>query len=81
MDLCTVKMLKDERGSPDGVHLRPYYAGKSYDIPSGLAKAFVEDIGCAEYVEREQVMPAGADLPNLPPTEKVPPTRKPAQRK
>jgi hypothetical protein len=81
MDLRTVRMLKDERGSPDGVHLRPYYAGKRYDIPSGLARAFVEDIGCAEYVEREQVMPAVADFPDTPPTEKVTPTRKPAQRK
>lgn len=52
MDLRTVKMLKDERGSPDGVHLRPYYAGKSYDIPEGLAKAFVVDMLCAEYVDR-----------------------------
>lgn len=81
MDLRTVKMLKDEHGSPDGVHLRPYYAGKRYDIPEGLAKAFVEDMQCAEYVEREQAMPAVADLPELSQIEKVTPTRKTAQRK
>ena len=46
-----IKMTRNQRGSQDGIRLEEFQAGRSYDMLDSLARAFVDDIGCAEYVE------------------------------
>ena len=41
MRTITVKMTRDESGSVDGVNVRRYYKGKSYDLPEDLAGVFI----------------------------------------
>jgi hypothetical protein len=42
----TVKMTKTREGSPDGIAVQRYEAGKTYDLPAALATVFVaEDWG------------------------------------
>lgn len=57
MKVVTITMLKDERGSPDGLVLRDYAKGVTYDVPQDLAKAFVEDMQCAVYGDRASPSP------------------------
>ena len=45
-----IKMLKKEKGSPDGVSIETYQSGKCYWVSEGLCKAFVEQLKCAELV-------------------------------
>ena len=51
MKLRTVKMLKDCKGCPDGINVRPYYKGEEYNLPDSLGRVFVEDLKVAEDVE------------------------------
>lgn len=51
MKLNTVVMLKDCKGCPDGVNVRPYYKGKEYNLPEDLADSFVNDLGVAHNVD------------------------------
>jgi hypothetical protein len=38
-----VKMLRTEKGSPNGIQVRTYEQGKEYDIPGGsLPRLFIE---------------------------------------
>ena len=50
MEFLTVKMLKDEQGSPDGIKVRTYYKDCKYDLPKPLAISFVEHIKCSIYI-------------------------------
>ena len=47
-------MIKDTKGSPDGLHVYEYEAGKTYSTPSeiskSLAEVFVKEMKVAEYV-------------------------------
>ena len=43
-------MKTSARGSPDGLRLREYEAGRTYDLPEDLARAFVVDMKVATYV-------------------------------
>lgn len=47
-----ILMLETHRGCEDGFHARRYHKGKTYDISSTLACAFVNN-GWAVTVERE----------------------------
>ncbi len=42
-----VTMLKEEKGSPNGIRVEKYLANESYDIPERLANVFI-DIGSAK---------------------------------
>lgn len=41
--MVRVKMTRNAKGSPNGYIVKQYDAGKEYDLPEGLARAFVED--------------------------------------
>ena len=45
-----IRMIKEKRGSIDGIHIQTYYQGEEYDLPPDLAHAFI-DLGCAELTE------------------------------
>lgn len=51
MDIRTIKMLKDQKGAPNGVIVRPYYEGETYDLPKDLSQSFVEELRVAKYVD------------------------------
>lgn len=51
MDIRTIKMLRDQKGAPNGVIVRPYYEGETYDLPEDLSQSFVEELRVAEYVD------------------------------
>lgn len=42
-----VRMLKESKGSPDGIRVETYKVGKSYEIPENLASVFLK-LGWAE---------------------------------
>lgn len=42
-----VKMLKTEKGSPNGIRVIEYIKGEEYEMPEKLADVFIS-IGCAE---------------------------------
>ena len=42
-----VRMLKTERGSPDGIHINVYKKDKDYTITDSLAHTFVKKMGVA----------------------------------
>jgi len=50
MQIVKVRMKTSARGSPDGLRLREYEAGRTYDLPKDLARAFVEHMKVATYV-------------------------------
>ena len=54
MEIVTVKMLKDAKGSPDGFICRLYESDKEYDLPKSLSDVFVS-LGVAENVVVEAV--------------------------
>lgn len=39
--IMKVKMIKTMKGSPDGIQVNEYEAGKEYDLPEGLANNFL----------------------------------------
>lgn len=45
----TVKMLRNEKGSPDGVNVQVYSKDQEYNLPSSLSDVFLK-IGAAELV-------------------------------
>lgn len=45
-----VTMTKTQQGSPDHIRVETYKEGQEYDLPDFLAKTFVEEVKCAEYV-------------------------------
>ena len=53
-----IKMLKDEKGSTDGINVRVFYKDKEYDLPTDLVKAFVDDMQVAERVKSKAVTEA-----------------------
>lgn len=46
-----VTMLKEEKGSPNGIRVEKYLANESYDMPERLANVFI-DIGSAREAGR-----------------------------
>ncbi len=52
--MTRVKMLRNKHGSPDGVRVNHYEKDVEYDLPEGLAKAFVETDRVAEYLDVEK---------------------------
>ena len=48
-----IKMVKTSLGSPDGIKVQQYEAGKVYDVPEELGLLFVES-EVAKKVEREK---------------------------
>lgn len=47
-------MLKDAKGSPDGIITRSYNKSNEYDLPESLANAFVNDLKVAKIVEPDK---------------------------
>ncbi len=47
VELVTIKMLKDQTGSSDGLAVELYKQGKTYNLTKSLAKVFVQ-MGVAE---------------------------------
>jgi hypothetical protein len=47
-----VKIVKTTPGSPDGIHVKKYEAGQSYELPENLAQTFV-GMGVAEIIIEE----------------------------
>jgi len=47
-------MLKDAKGSTDGISTRSYDKGNEYDLPESLANAFVNDMKVAKIIEPEK---------------------------
>jgi len=45
-----IRMLSTERGSPDGLTVSTYLAGREYDVPDALLMAFI-DMGACEIVD------------------------------
>lgn len=43
----TIRMLKTEKGSPDGINIQVYERGREYDLPKSLSDVFLK-IGSAE---------------------------------
>lgn len=39
--MAKIKMLVDDKGSPNGSHVVDYAKGQTYDVPAELAEAFV----------------------------------------
>lgn len=67
--MTEIRMLRAERGSPNGIKVVQYEAGQTYDLPAALAKAFSDDMNppAAEYVTAEPVEPpADKDGDNAP---------------
>lgn len=50
-----VKMLKNERGSQDGLYIQNFVEGEIYDIVQDLASVFVDVMKVAEYIKDEPV--------------------------
>jgi hypothetical protein len=48
-----IKMTRNKHGSPDGFSVTHYVQDEEYDVPEGLAKAFVEHDKVAKYVDAE----------------------------
>ncbi len=55
--MITVRMLKTQKGSVDGVHLRVYCENRLYDLPEELAFAFIYDLKCAKETVRGSLLP------------------------
>jgi hypothetical protein len=51
-----IKMLKNERGSQDGLYIQNFVEGEVYDIVQDLASVFVDVMKVAEYVKDEPVI-------------------------
>ena len=49
-----IRMLRTQRGSPDGLEVRLYEAGRKYDVPAELAAVFIGQ-GSAEE-DKEDVL-------------------------
>ncbi len=58
--MVKVKMLKTKPGAPDGITHRLYDAGCEYDLPSNLARLFIE-MGAAVKVEEKIIRSAPMD--------------------
>ena len=52
-----IKMLSDDEGYPNGIHLKSFLAGEIYDVPENLARDFIAQ-GSAELAEQ---LPAEAE--------------------
>lgn len=66
-----IRMLTTKRGSPDGLEIREYEAGKKYDLPERLAGNFLGQGAAEEDKElvlevKEAAGPALADGENKP---------------
>lgn len=51
-----IKMLKNERGSQDGLYIQNFVEGEIYDIVQDLASVFVDVMKVAEYVKDEPIV-------------------------
>lgn len=47
-------MLKDAKGSPNGIITRSYDKGNEYDLPESLANAFVNDLKVAKLTPKSK---------------------------
>lgn len=61
-----VKMINSTNGSPDGMRVLIYQKNYEYVLPDKLAKAFVEEMQAAEYVDggsgrKRKAMPAAPE--------------------
>lgn len=50
MNIIKVTMLKDAKGSADGIVTRSYDKGNEYDLPESLANSFVKEMKVAKVV-------------------------------
>lgn len=50
-----VQMLVSKKGSPDGIRVFSYEAGKEYDLPDHLANVFITEGWAEKIIEREPV--------------------------
>jgi len=57
----TIKMLRTERGADDGFTVVTYLEGQEYPVSEDLARAFVDDMGCAKRVGLAGVADAVSD--------------------
>lgn len=52
--MITVKMIKDAKGSVDGVIIRDFKKGFEYEIPESLAESFVI-MGVIKHPKKQEV--------------------------
>jgi hypothetical protein len=50
----TIKMLRTEKGSQDGVKIEEFKRGSIVTVDSKLAEIFVDQLKCSEYVGIEK---------------------------
>jgi hypothetical protein len=55
-------MLEEQKGSPNGIRVEKYLAGKSYEMPEHLANIFI-DMGAAKPVKEERTRKSIVDAP------------------
>lgn len=55
----TIKMNRNQSGSPDGISIQLYKSGETYKVPEDLAKSFVENLKCASYTNPVSNIVAG----------------------
>jgi len=57
-----VKMIKTKSGSIDGLHVKKFFEGRTYQISDALANVFINQLECAEEVmiKKEQPIKAKA---------------------
>ena len=60
-----IKMLKTEKGSPDGFTVKVYKAGSEVHLPNDLSAAFIA-IGSAEAVVEKMTEPVAIETPEKP---------------
>ena len=56
-----IKMLRTQRGSPDGLSIRLYQEGKTYDFPDSLGEVFLKE-GWGKEVRERAPVPEGKAL-------------------
>ena len=58
-----LKMLRDDRGSPNGIAVEDYKAGEEYEIPYSLARVFIHLGSAIEITVAESEEKAIASAP------------------
>jgi len=52
-----VRMKEDKQAAPDGINIIDYQKGRTYDMPEGMAKAFIKQgvVAAVKPVKEEKV--------------------------
>lgn len=49
-----VRMLKNVKAAPDGIHVVELQAGKTYEVPEAMAKRFIKKKLAKKYISRRR---------------------------